>query len=286
MFISISDNANPTCSSTLNECVDITVNDLPSVDITGQVSICTDDCYDLLLDNFIGQAPFVLEYQVVAQSNGAVLETQSVAGLQNGDFITICPSEAAVVEVLSLSDANTPSCESLTSTGFIIDFIPLPTAALSALDGSGTVSICEGDVLELNLTLTGTGPWEVAHDFTGQASPLIVNASPFTWDLGAISSSFDVNLLSVFDQSSACTNALNEVVSVTMNPLPTAGISSDQTICAGDATSIIFNLDPAGASPYDVEWTDGTNITVSNGIFDGFEVNPVFSADGQVCLFR
>ena len=285
-LLSISDNANPTCSSTLNECVDITVNDLPSVDITGQVSICTDDCYDLLLDNFIGQAPFVLEYQVVAQSNGAVLETQSVAGLQNGDFITICPSEAAVVEVLSLSDANTPICESLTSTSFIIDFIPLPTAALSALDGSGTVSICEGDVLELNLTLTGTGPWEVAHDFAGQASPLIVNASPFTWDLGAISSSFDVNLLSVFDQSSACTNALNEVVSVTMNPLPDFGtLSGPAEICEGDLPEVTFQGDPLNPIVFDIQWSaaaDGISGTAT--LSDGGTFSPAITQSSTVCL--
>ncbi len=57
---------------------------------------------------------------------------------------------------------------------------------------------------------------------------------------------------------------------VLFNPLPTATILNDASICSGDEISLVFNL--TGNAPFDVTYHDGTSSILLENIFDGHAV--------------
>ncbi|MDG1159611.1 MAG: SprB repeat-containing protein, partial [Flavobacteriales bacterium] len=151
---SITDANNPACNFTGTSEITVQVRPEVNASFVSDVSICFGETAELVLD--IDQVgAFEVTY------NDGV--NPPVSGLYtDGEVLTFNPNSTTDITITEVAYTDAPTCGNTNITSANIQVIPLPTAALSALDGSGTVSICEGDVLELNLTLTGTGPWEVA----------------------------------------------------------------------------------------------------------------------------
>jgi len=64
------------------------------------------------------------------------------------------------------------------------------------------------------------------------------------------------------DTTTECTNDMYGCVPVIINPLPTAIVTGDDTICYGESADI--NVEMTGTPPWNLEFSDGT---VHNGIF-------------------
>jgi sugar lactone lactonase YvrE len=152
----------------------------------------------------------------------------------------------------SITVTNSTGC-SATSDPIVVTTYPSVSASVS-----GTTAICAGASADLSVSLTGVGPWTVRWtdgvDQTVSSSPAIRTVSP--------TSTTTYALLQVSD--SHCAAALgNDRATVTVNALPTAGITAGgpTTFCAGGSVT----LSASAASSY--LWSTGAttqSITVNS----------------------
>ncbi len=133
---------------------------------------------------------------------------------------------------------------------------PLPTAIIS---NSGTV--CVEDTQPVNISLTGTAPWNVVYAINGADQPVIANimASPYTLNAPAAG---NYTITTVTD-ANGCTNTGIGNATVSYWPVPSATISGTTSICAGQSATLTISL--TGAAPYTFIYAVGASqVTVTN----------------------
>jgi polygalacturonase len=131
-----------------------------------------------------------------------------------------------------------------------------PTASVS---GGGT--LCSGNSVNIQASLTGTQPWTVTWSDgvvqSGLSTSLAIRSvSP------AVSTNYTVTALS--DSTGCPAGALSGSATVTVNAHPTASVSGGGTVCGGNSVNIQAAL--TGTQPWNVTWSDGvvqSGVTVS-----------------------
>jgi photosystem II stability/assembly factor-like uncharacterized protein len=136
------------------------------------------------------------------------------------------------------------------------DEVQITVNALPTATVSGDATICAGASTTISAALTGTGPWDLtwSDGFVQNSvasSPATRSVSPASNTVYTVTAIADAN----------CTGTSSGSATVTVNPLPTATVSGDATICAGGSTMISAAL--TGAGPWDLTWSDGF---VQNGV--------------------
>lgn len=104
-------------------------------------------------------------------------------------------------------------------------------------------TICEGDNVNITATGANTYSWSPGTALNTTVGPT-VNASPVT-TINYTVTGTDVN---------GCIS--DDVVTVTVNPLPVVDPITDQTLCAGDATAAVNFTSATAGSTFD--WTNNT----------------------------
>lgn len=255
--------------------VTVTVRPAVSASFTPVAAICAGETVDLEV-NIDLAGVFVLEYN---PNDG---NPTSPVPVLEGDIIQVTPAATTTYNITSIAYTDLPGCANTLISGTQVQVNPLPTAALT-----GTQTLCEGDQIDLIITLTGTGPWEVTHDYVNDVSPLAIAVSPFTWTLPAgMTNSTDIALTGVTDLGTSCTNAATDQVTVTINLLPVATFASDVVICLGESADLIFDLPNGGTLDVELTLDDGigTSVVNVNDIVDGFvyQVTPTTTTTYEI----
>ncbi len=267
----VTDGNVPVCTYDVPSSVTITVRPEVTAAFADPAPICAGDALDLEL--LIDQAG---SYEVSYDPNDGTPASPIIA--TNGDLVNVSPAAGTTYSITNVQYTDAPFCANTVAAGTDVIVNDLPGLLVSP-----DVTICEGEAVSFDLELTGTGPWELTHDLAGEASPIIINASPFTWNLAnspANTTSFE--LLQLTDAGTGCVADVNLSRTITVNPLPTAQLQADATVCANDNFDLVFALGANG--PFDVDWSDGTNSFTAAGITDGHieSVNP--NGDTQYCI--
>lgn len=220
----------------------LTVNPLPTATIDGPGTICAGQSFNFGV-TFVGGAPFTFDV------NGPAGPQVGLTSAANAG--TFGASTAGNYTITSVTD-NIGCNTTAVSPAQTLTVNALPTAALS-----GAASICAGQSTDLSVTLTGPGPWIVATSVNGApGANLNVAASPFSWTVSPVQNS-DYCITSVTDANGCVQTYTNTVCqTVTVNPLPTASIGGNGTVCDGDAFN--FQVSFTGASPWSYTMTTPT----------------------------
>jgi gliding motility-associated-like protein len=276
---SVTDANVPACSYTVESEVTITVRPPVTANFLNAGNICVGENLDLELD--IDQAgTFDITYNDGVNPN-------VTGAFTDGDLVNVSPIVSTTYTIVSVDYQDAPTCPNTTPSAATVNVDPLPTADLTALDGTSNVIICEDDVVVLHLSLTGTGPWEIDHDFPGQASPLAVAFNEFDWSLGQINASSSVEISGVTDLGTNCSSAaFSDVVDIQVNPLPDFGqISGPTEVCEGTAPEVVFNGDPGNPIVVEIAWsTTPDALSGTETLSDGGTFSPAITTSGDVCL--
>lgn len=168
--------------------------------------------------------------------------TFSTSALTNGQMITVKADDGSCV---SFSNAITTTVHDL------------PTAVLT-----GTTSVCVGASTQLSVALTGTQPWTLIYNDGISFIDITVSnitASPYIIDVTAASPA-TYTLVSITDAN--CTGITSGNAVITVNPLPTASVSGDATICEGSSTNITLTF--TGTGPWVFVGDDGSGPQTMN----------------------
>jgi len=140
-------------------------------------------------------------------------------------------------------------CGASPQTCIDVDILEAPTAVLA---GSGAVCENSTDMVDLTITLTGTGPWTVDYTLDGTPqTPLNINTSPFTLTTGTPGT---YELTAVSD-ATICPGTASGTATVVQNPAPTALLTGGGSICQGSGQTVDLTVDLTGTGPWTVQWS-------------------------------
>ncbi|MDN4166603.1 T9SS type A sorting domain-containing protein [Cytophagales bacterium LB-30] len=264
-IVSIAYTDAPTCSVAGNGIeATLTVNPLPTGEITGSTSICEGSSADITFV-LTGNGPFDVEY-----TDGT--NTTLLSGINSGEVVSVSPNITTDYTITSITDSSTPTACSVASgtADATITVLALPSGSIS-----GNTIICAGQSTDITFNLTGVGPFDVSYTdgtstfdlegiYDGHTEPVSPTVTT-TYSITAIS---DANT-PVCSVASGTGQAV-----ITVNEAPTAGISGTVSICPGETATLTFDL--TGQEPFDISYTDGTTqydlFNISNG--HTVDVNP------------
>lgn len=249
------------CSGTTSGIATVTVNQLPDATVSGNSTICTGDqtSFDI---TFNGVPPFTYSYSDGSNTYGPFVTTNSSV------TIPVSPASTTIYTVVSVSDDK---CTGTASGNATVTVNPLPQAQMS-----GTTAICDGNSSSLVINFTGTAPFTYSYsDGSSIYGPFTTNNNPETITVQpAVTTSY--SLITVTDAN--CDGTVTGSATITVNDLPTAVISQNSVICAGQQTSFLVTF--TGTPPFTFFYSNGSQIfgpvTTSNNP-ESVQVSPAIT---------
>ena len=190
----------------------------------------------------------------------------------DGNFSTLkSPSHiyaTAGTYTVRYTNITTPGCLSDTISHQII-VPPLATATIS-----GTMEVCENGTMP-NITFTaadGKAPYEFTYNINGGANQTVITTVGNTITVGAptnVPGTFTYNLVSVKNVgSTVCTQNQTGSAVIKVNPLPTAAVAGNITVCLNDAAPNVIFTGATGTTPYTFTYNinGGANQTVTTTV--------------------
>lgn len=170
------------------------------------------------------------------------------------------------------------SC-SVTSNAALISVNPPPTATIDSNNGP----VCAGGDAEF--TITGTDGATVDYNINGGAASTITLAGGTALvSVPSVSGNQTINLISV--SIGTCTQLLSENSTVSIIPTPSATLSGNAVICAGESANLSVAF--TGSAPYSFTYSDGTTPVNVSGITNNpyvFSVSPSVSSTYSLTSF-
>ncbi len=218
-LVNVSTAGTPSCSQPQNGTVIITVVPPPTatISVSPNSTICANSPATVTI---IGTPNATVVYTVNGSSQTVLLNNSGVA------TITDSYTATTTFVLISVTSPGTPSCTQNISGTVTINVSPLPTAILSA-----STSVCSGQ--PTTITVTGTPNATVNYTLNGNAATIILNASGSAQINGNFTQNTTIILVSAsISGPPACSQNLNQILVITVVPLPNAGINGSATLCA------------------------------------------------------
>ncbi|MCR4827691.1 MAG: T9SS type A sorting domain-containing protein [Bacteroidales bacterium] len=242
------------CSATAN--VTVTVNPLPSVNISGSNSFCQGDNVTLTAT---GASTYAWSN---ASTNAAITVSSAGNYTVTGTDANGC-SNTATKSVSVNPTYNTPLTYSMCEGESYNFYGQNITAAGTYTHTLQTVNGCDS-VLTLVVTLEALPPTAITGNTTiceGETTTLTATGGvSYAWSNGGTSNSTSVNQSGIYTVTATNAEGCSAIanVTVTVNPLPTITIGGNTTLCAGNSTT----LTASGADSY--SWSTGENTASVN----------------------
>ena len=205
----------------------------PILFIDGNGSICGDAQATTFNLNLDGEGPWILNYTLDGEEIELPIETNEYQ------------LEVTELGGITFNSIENENCSVALSSFFNIENNALPTAVIEDYE-----SICGEDAANVNISLTGLGPWNVHYQINGEDITAIANENLLAL---SIDQSGTFELLAVDDAN--CENTAEGSAILEINDNPSATISGDATICQDEVATV--KIDLMGTAPFTIVYTDG-----------------------------
>ncbi|HAK76608.1 MAG TPA: hypothetical protein DCM71_06805 [Runella sp.] len=246
----------------------VTVNPLPTATISGGTAVCKNATSPkITFTGAAGTAPYTFTYKINSGSEQTITTT-------NGNSVSLdAPTnESGTFEysLVSVKDGSSTTCSQAQTGSATVTVNPLPTATIS-----GGTAVCK-NASSPKITFTGaagTAPYTFTYKINNGSEQTITTTNGNSVSLDAPtneSGTFEYSLINVKDGSSTtCSQAQTGSTTVIVNPLPTATISGETTVCKNASSPKITFTGAVGTAPYTFTYkiNNGSEqtITTTNG---------------------
>ena len=252
----------------------INMNVSPSVVmgyIGGISQVCDGDQLDIQFDfTPSGNGP----WDVTIATN---IDTFNVTGITDNE-IRALPVKfgSTFIEVISITDGNTPRCSSNNGNTLPITVNPIPQLTFSAPN-----DYCEGLPFDLSLNFSGVPNFDIAISENGGANTTY-RELPSSSDLSlSPTGNTTYTIDTIYDGSNpTCFKYIGQ--SFTVNEIPQAKVQislENDSVCQGDSLKIFFALE--GIGPFNVFYKNNYGETFSAMSIDDGDFNWVFAPLSQ-----
>ncbi len=220
--------------------------------LSGSAELCEGETGSLQVD-FAGNGGWTFVYAIDGVEQPAI---------STGDNpYTLDVTEGGTYTLVSVNDANCPGGVTGEASVVVHD---LPTAQLL-----NDIEICQGEDAQLEMALTGTGPWNVQLAIDDEVLPDAIIITENSYSITEVQSGI-YSIVSISDEF--CTNSNAGTAQVVIHEIPSGIMSGGGDICPGDSTAIEFNF--SGESPWEYEYT-----------IDGVVQGPFISESNQETVY-
>jgi len=257
----VADPSNATClKGSGSGQVQLTINPLPTANISGPDEMCADGSVDLSV-NLTGVSPWSITW--VDTNNG----TSSTETVTTSPYIfNDTPVADASYSILSVSDAN--SCSNSGNGQVDVTVNPKPTVLLS-----GSTNICIGNTAILDIEFGNTAyPYTITYTRNGVNNTMVVSpnsGTTFNWTVSPDEST-TYEIINVVD-ANGCVMDISTTISavVTVKQLPGRidTIRNDNVIdgvCQAES-GVIYTIDPVTDADGGYIWTAPVGSTIVSG---------------------
>ena len=255
------------CSAT-SAAVNVTVNSLPTANISGGGNLCQNSTAGtVVFTGSGGVAPYTFSFRV----NGGSVQTISTT---TGNTASISVSSGAVgtytYALVGVRESSPTACENSASGEVTVQVNERPTATIS-----GSATVCVGASSPV-VTLTGSGgtaPYVFTYELNGGAVQTITSfgtTAIITVPTNA-DGTFSYRLISVRDASAtACTSIQSGIATVVVNAMPVTPViaTTNAHLCNGASTVISVQNGEAGTTYH---WYRN-GVLLSSGTANSFTV--------------
>jgi len=251
----------------------VNVNTPPTATISGSTTICEGGSTNLIF-NLTGIGAWDVVY-----TDGT--DNFTIEDITNPvTIVAVSPTESTNYELVSVTDGNTPVCTGTVSGTAEISVNPKPTAEIF-----GNVNnVCQNDLTEIGVNLTGSAPWTVRYT-DGTITYTLSNIQPnagYDPATDTYTHNFDVNpssgtttytLTEVLDSSSPipCSGDISGTANIVAYDRPEAELSGDTTLCLGQTTPLTFNF--TGDGPFNGKYSANGDTLDFNNLQNGDNIN-------------
>lgn len=243
---------NTVCAITINDTKKVSVNALPTANISGTTPICYGTKATI---TFNGTPNSIITYTVDGGANQTIPIDATGTATITSPVLTI----NSTFTLVSITSSVGAFCSQNLTDSLTISITPLPTATIS-----GTTPICIGNTSEI--TFKGTPDATITYKIDSGVNKTIVLDATGTANLTTpqLTSSSIYSLIDVVSSGPlVCTNNVSDFITININPLPTATISGTKTICSGASTKIDFSGTDNSTVTYKINGSANQIITLN-----------------------
>lgn len=237
-----------------NSIIDVAAGDIPTTTPNG-ASICNSAIIDC------GLIPPTYDYSWSVTAGTGTLNNNTIVNPMSTNTTVASTYEVTVTDQATGCDVT----ESVT-----INITAPPTATIS-----GNETICDGDLADLTVDFTGTGPFDIEYnDGSGNNQTITgITTNPYTLQDGDAG---NYTLVSV-DGPGGCAGSVSGTADVNVIPTPDVDLSPNETYCDGDPINPMTVISTNGGT---VTWY--TDNTLTNVLATGNSYTPTPSVGQNI----
>lgn len=172
----------------------------------------------------------------------------------SGLNLTVSPTSNTTYYVRVEGTCNTTTCATIS---VLVNDTSVPATSIS-----GSPAVCIGGSTTLSVVGGSLGYLAGWEWYSGSCGSTVIGTGPSIVVSPTTATTYYVRAVG------SCNTTVCRSFTVNVNPLPNGSISGTTTICTGSSTAITFNA-AVGTGPFNIIYTDGTNVFTRNGVSSG-----------------
>lgn len=255
----ISDGGNPSCMNDSSFIIPVEIIDKPEITLSAS-DICEGDSVPVQL-NFTGTSPFYVTMHDDENASSDLNDTIQYIVSGTDTLVYHKLNNSANVYVFNYYDSNPLNCP---FEGFLpgqfVNVNAIPYISINYVN-----TICSGNAVNIPITLTGNGPFDVMLNQNGIDTNLILDNSDQFITVSPLQNTV-YYIKKITDRTSTnCSFAGIDSAFIDVNPSPSGTITADSSVCENDFFDVNINLSGTPNFNYILSFNNSTLNNSSNG---------------------